>query len=280
VHQSVAVAKPVRRHNISLVRQGLLTEYDPGPGVSVATLAYEYPPGFLVPEHCHGSDQVIYATRGVMQVSAGSGYWMIPPQFAIWIPALTPHRIRMPRAVSMRTLYLRRELAARPSAGCTVLHVTPLLRELIVETVRMGSLRARNRPESALRDVLIAQLRKASPVPTFVTMPRDSRALAVAQTLIADPAGCPPLDVLCAKAGFSIRTMERTFLREVGMSFESWRRQARLMKAVELLVGGCAVKEVAFEVGYRQPSAFVAMFRAALGATPKAWVAALTTPAE
>lgn len=262
------------------MRQGLLTEYDPGPGVSIATLAYEYPPGFLVPEHCHGSDQVIYATRGVMQVSAGAGYWMIPPQFAIWIPAFTLHRIRMPRAVSMRTLYLRRGVAAQLPAGCMVLHVTPLLRELIVETVRLGNLRARHRLENSLRDVLIAQLHKASPVPTFVTMPRDSRALAVAQSLLADPAACPPLGVLCAKAGLSIRTMERTFLREVGMSFESWRRQARLMKAVELLISGCAVKEVAFEVGYRQPSAFVEMFRAALGATPKAWVAALTPPAE
>jgi AraC-like DNA-binding protein len=49
----------------------------------------------------------------------------------------------------------------------------------------------------------------------------------------------------------------------------------RLMKAIELLVEGCPVKEVAFEVGYRQPSAFVEMFRQTLGATPKAWVSAL-----
>ena len=56
---------------------------------------------------------------------------------------------------------------------------------------------------------------------------------------------------------------------------KTWRRQARLMKAVELLVSGCAVKEVAFEVGYKQSSAFVEMFRTALGATPKAWVASL-----
>jgi AraC-like DNA-binding protein len=262
------------------MRQGLVTEYDPGRGVSIATLAYEYPPGFVVGEHCHGSDQVIYATCGVMQVAAGAGYWMIPPQFAIWIPAFTLHRICMPRAVSMRTLCLRRGVAARLPAGCTVLHVTPLLRELIVETVRIGNLRASDPLESALREVLIAQLHKASPVPTFVTMPRDGRALAVAQALLADPAACAPLGVLCAKAGFSIRTMERTFLREVGMSFESWRRQARLMKAVELLVRGCAVKEVAFEVGYRQPSAFVEMFREALGATPKAWVAAFRNPVE
>jgi len=32
---------------------------------------------------------------------------------------------------------------------------------------------------------------------------------------------------------------------------------------------------VAFEIGYRQPSAFVQMFRSTLGATPKAWISAL-----
>jgi AraC-like DNA-binding protein len=260
------------------MRQGLLTEYDPQPGVSIATLAYEYPPGFLVPEHSHGSDQVIYATRGVMQVTAGQSYWMIPPQFAIWIPAFTSHRIRMPRAVSMRTLYLRRGLAARPLDRCAVLHVTPLLRELIVETVRIGHLRARDRQQSALRDVLLAQVRKASAIPTFVTMPRDTRALALAQSLLAKAVDSPPLHALCAQAGISKRTMERIFQREVGMTFETWRRQARLMKAVELLVSGSPVKEVAFEVGYKQPSAFVEMFRASLGATPRAWVAALSNP--
>ena len=259
------------------MRQGLLTEYDPKPGISIATLAWEYPPGFLVPDHSHGSDQVIYATRGVMQVTAGQSCWMIPPQFAIWIPAFTTHRIRMPGAVSMRTLYLRRGLAGALPGGCAVLHVPPLLRELIVETVRIGALRSRDRLEAAMRDLLLLQIRIASPIPTFVTMPRDSRALALAQALIADPSVSLSLDLLCSRAGVSKRTMERIFQREVGMSFETWRRQARLMKAVELLVSGNSVKEVAFAVGYKQSSAFVEMFHSALGATPKAWVAALGT---
>ena len=47
------------------------------------------------------------------------------------------------------------------------------------------------------------------------------------------------------------------------------------MKALELLVSGQSVKEVAFRIGYRQPSAFVEMFRRTLGTTPKAWIAAL-----
>ena len=175
----------------------------------------------------------------------------------------------------MRTLYLRRGLAPGLPAVCTVLHVAPLLRELVVEAVRMGQLQVKNRLHCALRDLLVSQLQNASPVPTSVTLPRDPRALAVAQALMANQANCPSLQALCASAGVSVRTIERAFRRDVGMDFESWRRQVRLMKAIELLVGGCPVKEVAFEVGYRQPSAFVEMFRQTLGTTPKAWASAL-----
>ena len=165
------------------MRHGFLTKYDPGPGVSISTLAYEYAPGFLVPEHSHGAAQVIYAIRGVMQVSAGESYWMIPPHAAVWIPACTSHRIRVPHAVSMRTLYLRPGLAPRLPDLCKVLHVTPLLRELIVETVRIGNLRSRNPLHCALRDLLLAQLQSAPALPMFLTMPRDPRALVVAQAL-------------------------------------------------------------------------------------------------
>jgi len=258
------------------VRQyGVLTEYDPKRGVSVATLAYEYSPGFRVPEHAHGSDQLIYAIRGVMEVFSGQSVWLIPPHFALWIPARTSHRIQMPGPVSMRTLYLRPGLASLSSRECAVLHVTPLLRELIVEAVRIGQLRTRNRHERALCDLLILHLKNASPMPTFVTLPRDQRALAVAEAVLTNPAQSMPLAALCASAGVSVRTIERAFRKDVGTDFESWRRQVRLVKAVELLVAGRSIKEVAFAIGYRQSSAFVEMFRRTFGTTPKAWISAL-----
>ncbi len=249
--------------------------FDPTPGISINTLAYDYPRDFRVPEHAHGSHQLIYATGGVMEVSAGQSSWLIPPQFAVWVPARTTHRIRMAGAVSMRTLYLRRAIAARLPAVCTVLHVAPLLRELIVEAVRVGKLRASNRVQCGLRDLIVPQLRQATPVPTSVTLPRDARALMVAQVVMEDQTNPPALQELCARAGVTVRTIERAFKRDTGMSFESWRRQVRLTKAIELLMAGHAVKEVAFRVGYKQPSAFVEMFRRTLGTPPKAWALAV-----
>ena len=257
-------------------QQTILKEYDPKPGVAVATLAYEYPARYRVPLHAHGSDQLIYAVSGVMEVSSLESVWLIPPHFAVWIPARVEHHLYMPGPVSMRTLYLRCGLAAVREPRCSVLHVTPLLRELIMETVRRGQLRARRSYDSALLVVLVAQLLEASPVPTFVTLPREARSLAVAQAVLRDPAASKTMAALCAENGVSTRTVERNFRKDLGLDFESWRRQVRLTKAVPLLVSGCSIKEVAFRVGYRQSSTLVEMFRQTFGQTPRAWIASLS----
>ncbi len=253
----------------------ILSAYDPKRGVAISTLAWDYTAGFQVTEHAHGSDQLIFAVRGVMEVASASSVWLIPPQFALWIPARTIHSIRMPGPVSMRTLYFRPGLVSGLSS-CAVLHVSPLLRELILEMVRAGQMRTRNSYECALRDLAIAQLQRASPIPSFVTLPRENRALAVARAVLASPAQSTSLARLSADAGASVRTIQRTFLREVGTDFESWRRQFRLTKAIELLVAGHSVKQVAASIGYRQPSAFVETFRRTFSTTPKAWMLALS----
>lgn len=255
----------------------LLHEYDPPAGVSVSALAWEYPSGEQVPEHAHGSDQLIYATAGIMEVASGESVWVIPPEFALWIPAETPHGIRMDGAVKMRTLYFRPGVVAQGPGGGAVLHVSALMRELILEAVRLEQLRIDNQYECSIRDVLVHHLMQATPAPTFVTMPKDARARAVAQAILGSPAESTTLADLCADAGVSIRTVQRIFRNEVGIDLDSWRRQARLTKAMQLLMAGASVKEVSLAVGYGQPSAFVQAFRRLFGATPRAWVASLRT---
>src|SRR5262245_26335698 len=260
------------RHRLE--SQAIVTENDPGAGVSIATFAHEYPRGSRVALHAHGSDQLIYASRAVMELGSGRNLWLIPPHFGLWIPARTSHHIRMSESVSMRTLYLRPGLLRR-WAICTVFHVGPFLRELIFEIVAVGRLRARSHVERAFRDILIAQLQKASAVPTGVGLPRDGRANNVARAVLDMPARRSSLAVLSASAGLSVRTVQRVFRKEVGMDFETWRRQVRLMKAVELLVAGRNVKEAAFGVGYQESKALVVLFRETFGLTPKAWITAI-----
>jgi len=245
------------------------------PGQFVSSLSYEYPAGWQVPAHAHESDQLIYGVSGIMQVTAANALWVVPPQFALWIPGNTVHAIRMPGAVSMRTLYLRRGLVAK--IGCGAMGVPPLLRELILETTRIGQL-TRKQADRAFCSVLVTQIERAPPLPTQLTMPRDPRARHIAEWTLANPEAAVTLAPQCRRAGVSVRTLQRIFRREVGVEFEAWRRQARILKAVELLVSGCTIKEVSHAVGYRQPTTFVGMFRRSLGMTPKAWAIRFAQP--
>jgi AraC-like DNA-binding protein len=52
------------------------------------------------------------------------------------------------------------------------------------------------------------------------------------------------------------------------MSFQQWQRQIRLLSGLIRLADGQPVTTVAMEVGYDSPSAFIAMFKRALGTTP------------
>jgi AraC-like DNA-binding protein/mannose-6-phosphate isomerase-like protein (cupin superfamily) len=260
------------RHKMSLMRQ----RFEAAPGKFMSSLSHEYPPGWRVPEHAHASDQLIYGISGVMEVTVENTMWLLPPQFALWIPGETRHSIRMPAAVSMRTLYMRRGLVQ--GKGCRVMEVAPLLRELILEAVRIADLSMRSNHHRAFVSVLVGEIKRASPVPTALTMPSDARARKLAEWTIESPGGRDKLAAQCRRAGVSTRTLQRVFRREVGADFESWRRQARIMKAIELLAAGRSIKEVAFAVGYRHPTTFVTLFRRSLGVTPKAWANRLARP--
>ncbi len=248
---------------------------DPGPGIAIASFARDYPADARVDEHLHESHQLMFATRGVMEVSAGRSHWLIPPQFAIWMPAGTLHRIRMASAVSMRTLYLRRGIARGLPSTCTVIHVSPLLRELIVEAVKAETITMKAPRHVALRVLILAELGQARSVPTLVRLPQDPRALRVAQAFLANPATRVRVAELCRPFGATGRTIQRLFLRETGMDFETWRRHVRLMKGIELLADGHSVTAVAFALGYQQPNPFIKLFRDTLGTTPRSWMSAL-----
>ena len=221
-----------------------------------------------------------------MEVSSDRSIWTIPPQFALWIPARTFHSIQMLGKVRMRTLYFHAGVIPRRPPESSLLYITPLLRELIVETVRFGRLRQRNRLECALHDLLTAKIETATAAPIGLTMPSEPRALAVAQLILCNLSGARPFTSLCAEAGVGVRTAQRIYKRELGIDLETWRRQARLTKAVQLLVAGRSVKEISSCVGYRQSSTFVEAFRRLFGSPPKAWTAAMCsgqpfqTPAE
>jgi AraC-like DNA-binding protein len=244
------------------MRQGV------GGSFLIRTLAVGYPSGTVLEHHAHDWAQLVYASEGVMTVHTEEGTWVVPSHRAVWIPAGIDHSIAMSGWVSMRTLYIAPALVGGLARRCCVVAVSPLLRQLILHTIAQGMLRREVPEQRRLVGVVLDQLRVVPAVPLELPMPRDARALRVAQRLREHPGAPAPLDQLARAAGASRRTLERLFQTETGMSLGRWRQQARLLEAMRLLAGGEPVTSTALEVGYESTSAFIAAFASVLGTTP------------
>ena len=68
--------------------------------------------------------------------------------------------------------------------------------------------------------------------------------------------------------GATGRTLARHFRLETGMTFGQWRQQIRILEALKRLGSKEPVTTVAIDLGYDSPSAFISMFKKALGKTP------------
>lgn len=241
---------------------------DPEDALLVRSLGLRLADGERLDAHAHPWGQLVYATRGVMSVGTPGGTWVVPPQRAAWVPGDCEHTLATTGRVHLRTLYLRPDLAAPLPATCRVLEVTTLLRELVLEIQRRGMLRDDDPPAARLAQVLVDQIRVTPDVALELPWPRDPRALRLARLVAERPARTEPLGELCLGSGAGARTLERVFVRETGLSFGRWRQRARLLHALRRLAAGESVTSTALEVGFSSTSAFIAMFRRALGRTP------------
>jgi AraC-like DNA-binding protein len=208
-----------------------------------------------------------------MSVYTTQGAWVVPPHRAVWVPEGIEHRIEMSGCVLMQTLYLAVGLSDALPRVCCAVNISPLLRELILHTFTLQTLDARIPAQARLLAVLVDQLEVLSTIPLQLPMPRDRRAERIAASLRSNPNRPGLLKQLTKTAGASIRTIERLFRAETGMTFGKWRQQARLLEALRLLAAGQSVTAVARDVGYDSASAFIAMFRRTLGTTPNRYFA-------
>lgn len=244
----------------------------------IATFTRDYPAGHRIRAYFHARDQLLYASRGVMTVHTDAGTWVVPTYRAMWIPARVAHSISMSGAVAMRALYLRPRLASALPRICCVVNVSPLLKELLLRACEFAALTRRIPWQRHLIDVTLDQLQRIQMVPLQLPKPGDPRARRIAAVLLADPGDRRPLSEICGIAGASKRTVERLFQDEIGMTPGKWRQQLRLMQALRLLADGAQVTQAAVDAGYSTPSAFIAMFKKALGRTPRAYFSAAAKP--
>lgn len=234
----------------------------------VAAMPNCYPAGHRIALHTHARGQVLLASGGAIEITANENIWVVPHGRAVWIPAETAHTVYIISTVRIESLYIDNSVKADLSAGCQVLSISPLLHALISAAMDIPVEYDRCGRDGLLMQLILTELESMPFIPLHVPMPADKRLQTICQTLLEEPGRTETLDQWGTTVGATARTLSNRFRVETGLTFGHWRQQARLLEAVRRLASNQPIGTVARDLGYRSESAFIAMFRRTLGATP------------
>ena len=236
----------------------------------------------VLPHH-HQWAQLAVSTTGTLHLRVPHATFVVPPGRALWIPPQVEHAVTMVETAELRTLYIYQAPGqCGPIAGdasgtrwqrCRVLEVSDLLQALVRDLSTNSDAAAppteaqlaRERHVSAL---LLDELARATQLDLRIDMPRDKRLYTLlCQAVLHDPLAHESLQAFARNSGASLRTVARLFRQELGCTYQQWRQQVILAKAVQLGASGLAMGQFAVELGY-SPSAFSAMVQRAVGLPP------------
>ena len=227
-----------------------------------------YPQGGRIERHVHDVDQLALISESTATVETDESYVVHPLLKALWLPAGVYHSVYSSRPFYLHSLYFKAG-SVRAAAAPEILGLDNLARELVLFLCAAPRASQRGPKHAHALALLMPLLAEAKPQSFTLPRPRSERARMLADYLAVRPDDGRSLELVAAEVGgASLRTFERMFTDETGLSLAVWRRQSRLLTSLTLLAEGKSVGEVARAVGYDSAAAFSTAFKQCFGVSP------------
>ncbi len=235
--------------------------------------------------HQHMEHQLIYAEGGVLYVLTAESQFLLPAYHGAWIPARCDHKlVSKSEDTRIWLLYFqpREELSeALLPNEVRIFSISRLAREMVTYTEHWSSYGVDERTrqhDDATKMHFYATIRLLAAEwcqdRLMLSLPivEDGLLAKITEHIIGHLEERLAIESVGAQFGISGRTLMRLFRSQLGLTFGTYLRMARIVKAVELLTHSeSTVLDVAYAVGYNSPSAFSQAFRKLTGTTPQAY---------
>lgn len=216
--------------------------------------------------HEHKKGQLLYAPQGCMTFALDNSICILPPTKAVWIPPHTSHRAVMTNVVAYRSLYFDCSKYTCPDE-IVMIEVNDLLKALI-DKMALWEWEIEETKTQATSNLFWEEFYQAKQFEFSLPLPSDRRLTGFRKAMTKGDFIAPELNQLSQTVGASSKTITRLFKAETGMSYQDWRQQWRLLKAIELLCEERQVSDVAHCLEFSSDSAFIAFFKKQTGQTP------------
>lgn len=227
-----------------------------------------YRAGTVFPSKRQLWGELNYALEGVAEFTIEGVRYLSPPQYAIWIPPDIEHDACNRRDIRYVTTYIARHLCHDlPDRPC-MLELSPLIKAVHADLAERGIRHPLSAPDLRLAMVIVDGIRAARRFGHYLPTSDDRLLSPIIALLQEAPGDRRSLAEFARGAGTTERTLSRRFHQALGMSFNDWRQRLKVLAALAMLEEGHAVQDISKRLGYGNTSAFIAMFRKAVGTSP------------
>ncbi|MGO4158756.1 helix-turn-helix transcriptional regulator [Cupriavidus sp. YAF13] len=228
-----------------------------------------------IPVHQHRKGQLVLALHGAVTCQVEGAFWIVPPQCGVWIPGNMLHSNRATPNARLCYLFAEPGIVALPTHCCT-LSISPMVREMILHLAGVSLDYEQGGHTDHLARVLLDELALMPVERLYLPTSEHPKIRQMADALHANPGDRSTISQWAKRLAMSDRSLSRLVLKETGLTFGRWRQQLHLLVAVRELAGGASVQRVSDDLGYESVTAFITMFKKALGHPPGRYFAALT----
>lgn len=222
--------------------------------------------------HQHKKAQLIFVEEGYQYLHTENSRFLLPQNHVAWIPSNILHKTTSASEhVFLRTLYFDTDDFPAFYDKLYLFAIPPVLREMILYTEKWSLNKVENKSESLFLNAIIHELPSfvSQAIPIQTPIPKSPNLLELTTYIHQNYATQFKIDDLSSRFHVSIRTLERQFKKETGISIAKYIQMIKVIKSIELLSEGMlTINEIAFKVGYSSAQSYSNVFTKLIGKRP------------
>lgn len=224
-------------------------------------------------EHVHNRAQLTFVEDGYQYFHINQKIYLVPQHHVIWVPSGKAHKITSEaKTVNLMVFLFKSVFEEDFYQNVHVFAVPSVLKEMLLYASKWNQ----SLDENEEQDIFFKAILKS--LPNFckessgleIPIPQDMRLIPVCNDINSNFKYNLDIDSLAAKAQMSVRSLQRNFKNETGITLQKYLQLTRILKSIELIdTKQYTLSEVAYKVGYQSLSAFTSSYFTVMKAKPK-----------
>jgi AraC-like DNA-binding protein/mannose-6-phosphate isomerase-like protein (cupin superfamily) len=224
-------------------------------------------------EHIHERAQLTYVEEGYQYLHIEQKIYLVPRNHVIWIPSGVKHRTTSEaKTVNLMVILFKSQLESDFFKEVHVFAAPPVLREMLLYASKWNKLTEEDEEQTLFLKALLNSLPNFCNESRFleIPVPEDHRLIPVCDYINTHYQESLNIDDMADLAKMSVRSLQRIFKEETGITLQKYGQLIRILKSVELIdTKQYTLSEIAFKVGYKSLSAFTSSYASIMKEGPR-----------